>query len=106
MPTSPTDFELAPYWPEAERRVRGWLEVHHECSKKYVNPITAGVSSAESSEMKTCVYQPGPKRIVLNSEPTLARGCAAHELGHAALHLAGNDCWRDFEHDRIYLPVP
>ncbi len=30
-------------------------------------------------------------------------GCMAHELGHAALEMGGNDCWREYEHDRFAL---
>jgi hypothetical protein len=93
--TGPTvDVDLQSYWGEAEYRINHWLSWHPQCPRNYVKPLIRGIYEAN---VPTCTYSPGSKTINVN--PLYIDGCMAHELGHAALHQAGNKCWRDYEHD-------
>lgn len=96
--TSTISVDWMQYWPEAEYRINDWLGWHLGCrsgdSLGYILPVIDGVFE---SGVDTCTYSPGTRVIKYN--PEFLDGCMAHELGHAALHQAGNSCWRDYEHD-------
>jgi hypothetical protein len=87
-------LDVFEYWPDAEYRINYWLNWHPDCSREDVQPMINGVFD---EPVKTCAYNPSDRTISVR--PEFIDGCMAHELGHAALHQAGNDCWRDFEHD-------
>ena len=100
--TSPTGVLIDPmdWWDEAEYRINHWLgSANQRCTSNtagtsYTKPVIDGVFE---SDVETCTYSPGSRTIQVN--PQYLDGCMAHELGHAALHQAGNPCWRDYEHD-------
>jgi len=92
------DYNYMAHWPEAENRILNWLYLHQECSQDYVVPTI----TLREGNPATCTYN-GRSHVVTYKPETL-EGCIAHELGHGALEQAGNDCWRDYEHDCLKDP--
>ena len=100
MPLTPSAVDPLSYWPEAEYRLNYWLAWHPHCPKDYVKPVIKAVY--EDSTIETCTYSPDDRVITVN--PAVVSGCMAHEVGHAALHQAGNGCWKIYEHDLARAP--
>jgi hypothetical protein len=94
-PAEVSGFEPMDYWPVAENRVLNWLYINPQCGDNYVTP---SITMREGNPA-TCEYSPDNDVVIYN--PAMLDGCIAHELGHAALEQAGNDCWRPYEHDAI-----
>ena len=89
-------------WPEAEQRIQTWLRQHPECPNSYVMPSVSLVNEKPTLKGAACEYSPS-ERLIRAPEPYFSEvrfgmGCVAHELGHAALHQAGNPCGRRYEH--------
>ena len=98
-PTGPSPAEVSgfkpmDYWPKAENRILNWLYTHPQCDSNYVTPSV----TLRQGNPKTCLYS---ESDVITYRPEMLEGCIEHELGHAALEQADNDCWNDFEHDGI-----
>lgn len=94
---SSLDINPMRWWKDSEIRIELWLSWHSECEKQgYIRPKINGVFE---NDVETCLYLPSSRVLYVNPDPKLREGCMAHELGHAALHQAGNTCWREFEHD-------
>ena len=109
-PLSPSSVDPFVYWPEAEYRIDYWLDWHTACRSAvlpgraaYIRPVINGVFIREVKPEHTCSYNPASLHIYIDPKQDPA-GCMAHELGHAALHQAGNPCWRDYEHDLSQAP--
>ena len=99
-PLAPSGVDPFVYWPEAEYRIGHWLSRHPGCPQGWVRPVINGVLIREVKPEHTCSYSPDSLHIYIDpKEKSNPAGCMAHELGHAALHQAGNRCWRKFEHD-------
>lgn len=102
-PTSPSsqDAELTErYWPEAEYRLNYWLGWHNSCKPNFVRPAIRWQAAVSE---KTCKYFADSRLVRYN--PAVLDGCAAHEIGHAALEQANNPCWHDYEHDLEDAPL-
>ncbi len=93
-PAEVSGFNAMDHWPEAKERLLNWLYTHPQCDSNYVTPSV----TLREGNPNTCLYS---ESDVITYRPEMLEGCIAHELGHAALEQAGNDCWRPFEHDGI-----
>jgi hypothetical protein len=63
----------------------------------YMNPVEwVHVRVDTLTPEKPCYYRASINTIVYDER--WLDGCMAHELGHAALDMADNACYRDFEH--------
>lgn len=91
-------------WPEAEERILNWLYTHKECRSTYKMPRVRLLDAKPTLAGAACEYDPNERIIRAPGQyqtTAWGAGCIAHELGHAALHQAGNDCWRPYEHDGV-----
>ncbi len=101
-PESPyemSDAERAAFWSAFERRVEVWYhgtppalppaaEVWARTTWVLVPP--------GSLDPPTCSFSPGSFKIRVQTD--VVGGCEAHELGHAALRMAGEACSSIYEH--------
>jgi hypothetical protein len=98
--TSPGDtstVDVSPWWPEAEHRLQIWLTANPQCDYNYINPVgKVRIRVDTLTPNKPCYYRASIDTIVYDER--WLDGRMAHELGHAALDMAGNNCYHDFEH--------
>ena len=89
-------LNLTPWWAKAQVRLDKWLRQHPGCPQNYVDPMPHVQVNLRPDWDGTCFYRPSENLIVYQER--YLDGCMAHELGHAALEIAGNRCWGKFEH--------
>lgn len=103
----PDPAVISKYFSEAEKRANLWFcgtpTSGRSCDAMPVLPSFSEVMNnvrfvEEAPNGQTCYYD-GATDIITIPADKWNSGCVPHELLHASLHMIGNHCWRDVEHN-------
>lgn len=97
--------ELETYWGELEaRNARWWPSIGLPVpelppAQEVLRRVKFYSFPAVQGDGTSCYFNPGDWSIEIGSDKW-ASGCVPHELGHAALRVAGHPCKSYWEHEK------